>query len=90
MHLISEKRKEMIKKYGKSKKDTGATKVQIGILSFRIKYLSNHLGINKKDFHTKRSLIQIISKRRKLLNYLQKNTSIEEYKSFITELGIRK
>ena len=78
----------IIKKFGKSKDDTGATEVQVAILSHRISELTEHLKVHKKDKHTRRGLVQLVSQRKKLLKYLRKTKS-ESYISLIKELSIR-
>ena len=87
MSIKKESKKEIISKFSNSEKDTGS-EVQIAIFSERIKNLTEHLKNHKKDYHTRRGLVIMVSKRKKLLNYLNKNNS-EKYKSLIQELGIR-
>ena len=87
--LLKEDKENLTKKYGKSEKDTGNSKVQIAIFTERIKYLTEHLKENKKDFSTRRALLKLSGKRRKLLNYV-KSRSQDEYRFIISELGIRK
>lgn len=89
MYLTTVEKNEIFSIYGTSTKDTGNTKSQIAIFTYRIKYLSDYLKSHKKDFNTERSLIKIVGKRRKLLRYL-KNNNIKEYKEIIKKLGIRK
>lgn len=89
MYLTSEKKQEFFKKYGKSEKDTGSPEAQIALFTFRIAHLTEHLKSNKKDFGTQRSLIALVAKRRKLLNYLTK-VDIMRYRSIVKELGLRK
>ncbi len=69
--------------------DTGSPEVQIALLSHRIKDITEHLKVHSKDFHTRRGLLQMIGKRRRLLNYLQKK-DIERYRQIIKALGLRK
>jgi len=88
MSIKKESKKEIISKFSNSEKDTGSVEVQIAIFSERIKNLTEHLKNHKKDYHTRRGLVIMVSKRKKLLNYLNKNNS-EKYKSLIKELGIR-
>ena len=71
MYLTTEKKKELFKKYGKSTEDTGSSEGQIALFSFRIAHLTEHLKKNKKDFGTQRALVQLVGKRRRLLNYLK-------------------
>jgi small subunit ribosomal protein S15 len=89
MYLTSEKKQEFFKKYGKSEKDTGSPEAQIALFTFRIAHLTEHLKKNKKDYGTQRSLIALVAKRRKLLNYLTK-VDIMRYRSIVKELGLRK
>ena len=88
MSIKKKSKKEIISKFSNSEKDTGSVEVQIAIFSERIKNLTEHLKNHKKDYHTRRGLVIMVSKRKKLLNYLNKNNS-EKYKSLIQELGIR-
>ncbi|NQV72524.1 30S ribosomal protein S15 [bacterium] len=88
--MISKDQKlELIDQFGKSKADTGTSEVQIAIFSTRIKELTEHLKIHNKDHSTRRGLLQLVGKRRRLLNYLM-DTDIERYRTIIAELGIRK
>lgn len=89
MYLNTEKKQEIFKKYGKGEKDTGSPESQIALFTYRIKHLTEHLKKNKKDNVTKRSLIKIVGKRRKLLKYLEKK-DIERYRKIIEKLGLRK
>ena len=89
MYLTNEKKKELLKKYGKSENDTGSTEGQIALFSHRITHLSDHLKNNAKDFNTERSLVRLVGKRRSLLDYL-KAKDILRYREIIKELGIRK
>ncbi len=89
MPLTKEKKKEIIKKIGKKKKNTGDVSVQIALITERIKHLSQHLQNNKKDYVTQRSLIKLVNQRRKLLNYLKDN-NLNKYRELIKELDIRK
>jgi len=89
MYLTAEKKEEIFAKYGKNAQDTGSTEGQIALFTFRIKNLTEHMKTSKKDIATKRSLVALVGKRRKLLAYLKKN-DIERYRTIIKELGIRK
>lgn len=89
MYLSTEKKKEFFKEYGKSEFDTGSTEGQVALFTYRIKHLTEHLKINKKDFKTERSLVLLVGKRKKLLEYL-KNKDIERYRAVIKKLGLRK
>ncbi len=89
MLLSSESKKEIFKKHGKSESNTGSSEAQIAIFTQRINHLTEHLKGQKKDFSTQRALINLVGKRRSLLDYLQK-TEINRYRAIIVELGIRK
>lgn len=89
MYLTSDKKKEIFAKHGKGDSDTGSAEGQIALFTFRINHLTEHLKGNRKDFNTERSLINLVGKRRRLLDYLKK-TDIERYRAIIVELGIRK
>lgn len=89
MYLSAEKKKEIFEKYGKSNKNTGSSESQIALFSYRISHLTEHLKKNKKDHSTRRSLIKLVGKRRRLLNYLM-NNDIERYRAIIKALGLRK
>ncbi len=89
MYLTSNRKKEFFKKHGKNENDTGSPEAQIALFSFRINHLTDHLKKNKKDFVTQRSLISLVGKRRKLLNYLMK-VDIIRYRKIIKELKLRK
>lgn len=89
MYLTKEKKEEIFAEYGASAKDTGSAEGQIALFSYRIDHLTGHLKQNKKDHNTERSLITLVGKRRKLLNYL-KQTDIARYRVIIEKLGLRK
>ncbi|WP_185862070.1 30S ribosomal protein S15 [Blattabacterium cuenoti] len=87
--LSAEKKKEIFKNYGKSVDDTGSSKVQVALFTYRINHLSNHLKNNKKDFNTERALVKLVGRRKKLLRYIEKR-DINSYKNIIKHLGLRK
>lgn len=89
MYLTSEIKKDIFKKHGKSEKDTGSAEGQIALFSHRILHLTNHLQSNKKDFGTQRALLNLVGKRRSLLDYL-KQTDIERYRAVVKKLDLRK
>ena len=89
MYLTAEKKREIFAQYGKADADTGSAEGQIALFTFRIKHLTEHLKTNKKDLFTQRSLIRLVGKRRRLLDYL-KEKDIERYRAIIKELGLRK
>ena len=80
---------EIIKEYGKSDSDTGSTEVQVALLSKRIDHLTDHLKTHKKDHHTRRGLLMLVGKRKRLLQYLQ-NQDVQRYRDIIDKLGLRR
>ncbi|WP_299239116.1 30S ribosomal protein S15 [Sulfurihydrogenibium sp.] len=88
MSITPEKKQEIIKKFALHENDTGSPEVQIAILTERIRNLTEHIKANKKDLHSRRGLIGMVNKRRKLLNYL-KRKSEERYRKIIEALNIR-
>lgn len=80
---------KLIKNYGRNEKDTGSSEVQIAILTARIKDLTEHFKSHNKDHHSRRGLLKLVGRRRKLLDYLKKN-DLESYKKLIQSLGLRK
>ena len=89
MYLTSEKKAEIFSKHGKSAQDTGSAEGQIALFTYRINHLSGHLKSNHKDFNTEKSLVKLVGKRKRLLDYL-KNKDIARYRAIIAELGLRK
>ena len=91
MYLEKEKKAEIFEKFSftSSAENTGSPESQIALFTHRINHLTEHLKVNKKDSSTRRGLIQLVGKRRKLLNYLQKK-DILRYREIIKKLGIRK
>ena len=89
MYLTAEKKKEIFAQYGENAADTGSTESQIALFTFRIQKLTQHVKENHKDLFTKRSLVNLVGKRRRLLDYLKAN-DIEKYRELIKQLGIRK
>ncbi|MBC8175507.1 MAG: 30S ribosomal protein S15 [Candidatus Marinimicrobia bacterium] len=88
MPLTQEQKQEIIKKYSKSDKDVGSVTVQIALLTERIRGLMEHFDKHKKDHHSRRGLIKMVSKRRKLLKYLRRR-DFKSYQTLINELKIR-
>ncbi|MDR2982310.1 MAG: 30S ribosomal protein S15 [Puniceicoccales bacterium] len=80
---------EVIKQFQINDKDTGSAEVQIAILSARINHLTDHLRTNRKDFHSRRGLIMMTNRRRKLLNYLKDN-ALDKYNEIIQKLNLRR
>lgn len=89
MVLTIEDKKELIDKYKLHETDTGSPEVQIGLLTHRISYLTEHLKIHKKDHHSRRGLLILVGRRRRLLNYV-KNKDVKRYRSIIEALGLRR
>ena len=89
MPLTKEQKQELIKKYGKSTRDSGNTEVQIAILTQRINELSSHFEGHKGDNHSRMGLLRMVGKRRRLLDYLQ-SKNIDRYRKIVEELGLRK
>lgn len=89
MSIDAQKKRSLVSAYGSSEKDTGSVGAQCAILTDRINYLTNHLSIHKKDFASRRGLILLVGKRRRLTGYL-KNKDPEAYDSLIKKLNIRK
>ena len=87
--ISKEKKAEIIKTYGRTPEDTGSPEVQIAILTERIRDLTEHLKVNKKDHHSRRGMLKMIGQRRNLLAYLQKK-DLEGYRALIEKLGLRK
>jgi len=85
----TDKKRSIIEKFRLHDSDTGSPEVQIALLSERIGYLTEHFKVHKKDHHSRRGLLKLVGQRRRLLDYL-KSTSVDRYKTIITELGIRK
>ena len=88
MRFEAEKKREVIEEYRVHDKDTGSPEVQIALLTERIRYLTEHFKLHKKDHHSRRGLLKLVGQRRSLLNYLKKK-GIERYRSVIERLGIR-
>jgi small subunit ribosomal protein S15 len=82
-------KQEIINEYGKSDSDTGSAEVQVALLSSRIDHLTEHLKTHKKDHHTRRGLLMLVGKRRRLLQYLQ-NQDVQRYRDIIEKLGLRR
>ena len=89
MVLEPEKKKGLVEEFRVNDSDTGSPEVQIALFSKRISYLTEHFKLHKKDHHSRRGLIKLVSRRRKLLDYL-KRKDIERYRSVIKRLGLRK
>ena len=88
MPISKEEKQEIVKKFGNNDQDTGLPEVQIAILTHRIRELTDHVKVHKKDNHTRRGLVQLVSKRKRLLKYLVRK-NVDSYVNLIKELGIR-
>ena len=88
-YLSAEKKQEIFQEYGKSNSNTGSPESQIALFSHRISHLTEHLKQHKKDYNTERSLLRLVGKRRRLLDYL-KQVDIERYRSIVKALNLRK
>ncbi|OJW79870.1 MAG: 30S ribosomal protein S15 [Bacteroidetes bacterium 46-16] len=88
-HLTAEKKANIFKNFGGSEKNTGSIEAQVATLTERINHISNHLKSNKKDFSSNRGLMQMVGRRKRLLQYLS-NTNLEAYRALIEKLGLRK
>ena len=89
MSITAEKKAKVIKDYATKKEDTGSPEVQVAILTNRIEELSQHMRVHKKDFHSRRGLLAMVAKRRKLLDYLKKKDE-DRYQKLIKSLKIRR
>jgi len=89
MAVTKERKAELIKKFGKSEKNSGSTEAQIAVLTERINDLTEHLKVHIHDYHSKRGLQMMVGKRRSLLDYL-KAKDVEAYRDLIAKLNIRK
>ena len=89
MTLTKEAKQEVVGTHGRNGSDTGSPEVQIALLSRRIEELTEHLRQHSKDHHSRRGLLKLVGRRRRLLDYLQK-TNLEGYRKLIKELGLRR
>lgn len=89
MSITAERKREVIQEYARGGQDSGSCEVQVAVLTKRIENLIGHFRTNKKDNHSRRGLLQMVSKRRKLLDYLKKKDS-SRYQTLIERLGLRK
>jgi len=87
--LASKDKKELIEKFKMHEDDTGSPEVQVGLLTHRISYLTEHLKVHKKDHHSRRGLLVLVGRRRRLLNYV-KNKDVKRYRAIIEALGLRR
>ena len=89
MSLAKEKKTELIGKYGRADGDTGSAEVQVALLTARINELTGHLRGHSKDHHSRRGLLMLVGKRRRMLRYLERN-DLERYRELVAELGLRR
>ena len=89
MTLTKDKKRDLIGKYGRDEGDTGSTEVQVALLTARINELTEHLREHGKDHHSRRGLLMLVGKRRRLLAYLQRS-DIERYRALVADLGLRR
>jgi small subunit ribosomal protein S15 len=89
MPLTKEKKAELIGRFGSSDTDTGSASVQVALLTERINELTEHLREHVKDHHSRRGLLMLVGKRRRLLRYLERS-DIDQYRSLVGELGLRR
>jgi small subunit ribosomal protein S15 len=89
MTLTTDAKREIVAKHGRDQNDTGSTEVQIALLTARINELTEHLRGHRKDHHSRRGLLMLVGKRRRLLKYLQRR-DIDRYRALIQELGLRR
>lgn len=83
------RKQEVVREFHLHERDTGSPEVQVALLTTRIEYLSQHLVLHKKDHHSRRGLLRMVGRRRKLLDYL-KSKDVERYRKLIQRLGIRR
>jgi len=89
MTLTQERKQELVTKFGDGPTDTGKAEVQIALMTERINELTEHLRVHSKDHHSRRGLLMLVGRRRRLLNYLQR-ADLERYRALVRELGLRK
>ena len=89
MVLSTEDKKKLINKYRLHDSDTGSPEVQVGLLTHRISYLTEHLKMHKKDHHSRRGLLMLVGRRRRLLNYV-KNKDVNRYRAIIETIGLKR
>jgi small subunit ribosomal protein S15 len=89
MTITAEEKSDIVQRFGKGENDTGATEVQVALLTHRINHLTEHLRTHKHDHHSRRGLLMLVGRRRRFLNYMQRK-DLEGYRSLIRELGLRR
>ena len=89
MTLTTERKREIVSRFGKSDGDTGSTEVQVALLTERINELTEHLRTHRKDHHSRRGLLMLVGRRRRLLRYLERS-DVDRYRAVVAELGLRR
>src|SRR4051794_8546897 len=89
MPLTKDEKQELIGKYGRSGEDTGSAEVQVALLTKRINELTEHLRTHSKDHHSRRGLLKMVGKRRRILRYLERH-DLERYRALVADLGLRR
>lgn len=89
MTMTAEQKQSIITDHARGEKDTGSPEVQVALITERIRYLQEHLGVHKKDHHTRRGLLMLVGQRRRLLDYLRRK-DVERYRALIQRLGLRR
>jgi small subunit ribosomal protein S15 len=89
MTITAQRRRELVSRFGKDDSDTGATEVQVALLTERINDLTEHLRTHSNDHHSRRGLLKMVGRRRRLLRYLQR-ADLEGYRALVRELGLRR
>jgi len=89
MTITKEHKAELVGKYGQGESDTGSTEVQVALLTARINDLTEHLRDHSKDHHSRRGLLMMVGRRRRLLRYLERS-DLESYRSLVADLGLRR
>ena len=87
--ITAEKKRELVQKFGKGENDTGSPEVQIALLTERINHLTEHLKMHKKDHHSRRGLLMLVGRRRRMLDYV-KAIDVERYRKIIADQGLRR
>jgi small subunit ribosomal protein S15 len=89
MPLTKEQKQELIGKFGRENGDTGSAEVQVALLTERINHLTDHLRMHRNDHHSRRGLLMMVGKRRRLLRYLERS-DLDRYRTVVSELGLRR
>lgn len=89
MTLTAERKRELVSRFGRDDADTGATEVQVALLTERINELTQHLRSHSRDHHSRRGLLKLVGQRRRLLRYLQ-SSNLDGYRALVKELGLRR